>query len=69
MQKDNLKDETANSTNTVLVAVAMKYAVWKDETYGYAYGTIEQSKGKEIVEYCKDYDDARITWKWYYYKP
>jgi hypothetical protein len=47
----------------------MRYAVWEDETYGFSYGTVEMSKGRKIVKYCKDYDEARIAWKWYYYNP
>lgn len=44
------------------------YAVWKDETYEYCYGTIEQIEGKEVVEYCKDFEEARLKWKYYYYR-
>ena len=46
----------------------MNYAVWIDAIFGYAYGTLEQSKDKKIVKYCKTHDEARIVWKYYYYK-
>lgn len=44
-----------------------KFAVWKDIQYGFAYGSIEQAKGKEIVSLCDSHEEARITWKFYYY--
>lgn len=45
------------------------YAVWRDEEFGYNYGTIEQAGNKEIVMYCDNYEEARIAWKQYYYNP
>lgn len=47
----------------------MNYAVWIDAIFGYSFGTIKQSEGKEIVKYYKTYDEAKIAWKFYYYKP
>jgi len=44
-----------------------QWAVWKDPTYGFAYGTREQAEGKEVVDWCSNYDEARITWKIYYH--
>lgn len=48
--------------------MANKFAVWADEKYGFLYGNIEQAKDKIIVAYCQTIDEAKITWKFFYYK-
>ena len=47
-----------------------EWAVWKDSEYEYTYGELSgrEVDKKDIVAYCKDYEEARITWKYYYYK-
>lgn len=50
------------------VVSGSNYAVWKDAKYDYCYGTLKQAKDKEVVEYCKDFEEAKLKWKWYYYR-
>jgi len=65
MTEDNKNTEKQCDIHVVS---GSSYAIWKDDKYGYCYGTIEQAEGKEIVEYCNDFEEAKLKWKWYYYR-
>jgi len=43
-----------------------KWAVWRDESFGFQFGPLELSKDKELVEEeLETFEEARNAWKFY----
>lgn len=71
-KKGKVTESTAYTFNGAISVVNHEsdWAVWKDSEYTCTYGELsgKNIKKKDIIVYCKDYEEARIAWKCCYYK-
>ena len=66
----NILDIAEESENLVIKernSFYNPYAVFEDNEFKCTFGKISDYPDKKIKQYCKDYYDAQLAWKYYYY--